>query len=144
MLGYDAWGNSDIDLYLNECRNSEKYAQGRWYVLENNGSVISALICYEDLFLLPVNTIGVGSVATKDTERNKGYARFLIEAIVEQSKLSHKKAIFLFADIDVEYYKKIGFSVCPDIVQPHKEKSICMQMDLDEHPLILSETIRYF
>lgn len=35
MMGFDVWSDGTaMDVYLQECRSSEKYKKGTWYVLK--------------------------------------------------------------------------------------------------------------
>lgn len=81
QMSYDAWGGelSEED-YVKSCYDSEKYKLGTWFCLEENTEVISSLIIYSNCLGLSDKYAGLGSIATKPSYRNKGYARELINS----------------------------------------------------------------
>ncbi|MBI3016721.1 MAG: GNAT family N-acetyltransferase, partial [Deltaproteobacteria bacterium] len=76
LMGIDVWsdGNTKAE-YLFECRNSPKYKKGEWFVLvDSQDNPVSSLITYT----LTEKTIGIGSIATPQSLRKRGYASELI------------------------------------------------------------------
>ncbi|MEL0608835.1 GNAT family N-acetyltransferase [Vibrio echinoideorum] len=110
-MGFDVWGDGlSFDDYLTACRNSEKYLSGTWYVLVAKDSVVSSLIVYRDMFGLAKGCCGIGSVATPQKLRHKGYASELINLIRTELFTRHNcKALYLHSDIEHQFYNKLGF-----------------------------------
>ncbi|CCO49769.1 conserved hypothetical protein [Vibrio nigripulchritudo SOn1] len=108
-MGYDTWSqNKTKDEYLIQCSESKKYQSGVWYVLLDNDRLISSLIVYSSGFSLPIDSYGIGSISTENSLRNKGFASFLIDKVVNEL-LSNRSSIFLHSDIDYSFYEKFGF-----------------------------------
>ncbi len=76
-MGFDVWSDGEtLEKYLNGCRTTVKYRQGRWLVLEQNGTLISSLLIHSfgnDVF-------GIGSIGTAAKRRKNGHASVLIAA----------------------------------------------------------------
>ena len=131
MMGFDVWAEGDSETrYLDVCRNAPKYKKGQWFVLENDeGKLVSSLICYRNVFGLAEGCVGIGSVATSPDQRKKGYAAILLKDIITRLRetTSH---IFLYSDIAPAFYKKLGFQILNDDLQKHKP-SLCMVYGAD-------------
>lgn len=110
LLGYDAWGDGQgVDAYLAECRSSPKYALGRWYVLEKDGRVLSALIAYRNAFRLPRGAWGLGSLCTLRAFRRLRLASRLAAEVLKREK----GTAYLWADAAPELYRALGFVDLP-------------------------------
>lgn len=115
LMGRDAWSEgASIESYLDGCRNSVKYRQGKWYVLSINGKLVASLITYQYCFDLPDGFHGVGSVATSIDARRCGYASILVRAVSSELEDAGSAGIFLFSDIDPVFYQALGFEVIGD------------------------------
>ena len=111
---------------MEECRTSKKYKSGIWYVVENNGKILSSLIVYAIDSISNCRSIGIGSLATQLNERKKGYAAKLLNAIVSAYKWQYNINFFmLFAEIKIKYYEKLGFVALSDENQLY-DNSVCM------------------
>ncbi|OED71315.1 GNAT family N-acetyltransferase [Vibrio splendidus ZS-139] len=110
-MGFDVWGDGlSLDDYLTACRNSEKCLSGTWYVLVAKDNVVSSLIVYRDMFSLAKGCCGIGSVATQQELRHKGYASELINLVRTELFTRHNcKALYLHSDIEHQFYNKLGF-----------------------------------
>lgn len=111
MMGFDVWadGNSKSD-YLNACRTSPKYLKGSWFVLTNESQLLSSLIVYD----FGNNIFGIGSISTPLPSRQKGYASELISNVILEIEQKHPAAIlFLYSDIQPEFYEKFNFIKLP-------------------------------
>ncbi len=112
LMGFDEWAEDELEhSYLAQCHASQKYQQGRWYVLEHEAELVASLIVYRQGYDLPENCVGIGSVATEPSKRRNGYASFLIAAVCDKMREQEISAIYLHSDIDREFYEKLGF-VC--------------------------------
>jgi len=124
IMGFDVWsdGQNEND-YLDGCHASQKYKKGQWWVLSNDdGLLVSSLISYK----LNVRSWGIGSLATPITFRGKGYASELLKGVCEELiRTKSAKAIFLFSDINPEFYEKHGFVALPKKIQKFKNTT-CM------------------
>lgn len=123
LMGYDVWsdGNTEAE-YLNECRSSLKYKRGTWYVLEQNSALLSSLIIYE----FKANAFGIGSIATPERWRELGYASYLISNVIKLlGDQSLPAQVFLYSDINPEFYERFGFQKLPMVAQRYKTTT-CM------------------
>jgi predicted N-acetyltransferase YhbS len=112
MMGYDVWSEGlSAQSYLDECRASDKYKMGRWYVLAEGESLHSSLVVYPSVFGIPLGYCGIGSVATEVHKRNMGYAHQLLDAVCTILKLEGAKGVYLHSDIDASFYERLGFRV---------------------------------
>ena len=110
LMGSDAWGeDTPLESYLNDCRSSEKYQLGQWYVLSVEERLVSSLIVYENCFNIPEGWRGIGSVATDSECRRQGYASELIHTV--SSELKHAGA----SGISSEYCSFV-FLTCRHLV----------------------------
>lgn len=130
-LGFDKWGEQRTEVeHLDICRNSTKYKRGTWYVLENDSQqiVCTAIIYPLDIGLTGYSAIGIGSLATKPSERRKGYAaQLLTELIDELQKTSPKAAFVLWSDIEPSYYEKFQFEAMPKAFQTKETSTVMLR-----------------
>jgi predicted N-acetyltransferase YhbS len=123
LNGRDAWGaGKTLAEYLDSCRNSAKYKEGEWFLVEDGaGGAAASLVVYR----LPPDAAGLGSIATAPERRGKGLATRLIREILETLDGEGVPCVFLFSDIDPAFYAPFGFSVLP---AEHQKKpgSACM------------------
>lgn len=110
-MGFDVWHDGlSFEDYLTDCRNSDKYQAGTWYVLIENDQIVSSLIVYSGMFGLKEACFGVGSVATPQDLRGLGYASHLVSLVkMELFATHHCKTIYLHSDIGHQFYSKLGF-----------------------------------
>jgi predicted acetyltransferase len=140
LLGYDVWGEGNpVQKYLDDCRSSKKYDSGEWFVLVSDSKIISALIVYDGYFGLDNKYYGFGSIATDLKSRKKGYAKKLIHTLCDRFKNEGVNGIYLYSDIDDEFYKKIGFSVVLS-----DGKSSCMLNSFNKANLVPMAIPTYF
>jgi len=123
MMGFDVWAEGGKDEYLTECRTSQKYARGSWYVLENeDDKLVSSLIVYD----FGQNQYGIGSIATPKELRKQGYASALISDVIREiENISAEATIFLYSDIEPEFYERFDFVKVPTSAQRYKTTT-CM------------------
>ncbi len=81
------------------------------YLLEVDGKfVATARIVYLE------NEALIGRVAVLKEERNKGYAKFILEALIEIIKETDYERIHLGAQKQaLGFYEKLGFEVCGEL-----------------------------
>ncbi|TVO37698.1 GNAT family N-acetyltransferase [Vibrio algivorus] len=110
-IGFDAWsGGVSYEEYLVGCHDSKKYQAGTWYVLIDNEQILSSLILYQNIFGLKEGCFGIGSVATPNSLRGRGYASNLVNLLKTELFSNHNcKTIFLHSDIDHKFYGRLGF-----------------------------------
>jgi predicted acetyltransferase len=137
-MGLDCWIEDLTESqYLESCHKSKKYQSGTWYVLEKEGELVSSLI----VFSLESDNYGIGSIATSPIHRNQGFASELIREVIQ--KLETKKnstSIFLYSDIDSNFYRKFDFIVLPKEFQKYTS-SKCMIRPSSNILLIESKSI---
>lgn len=110
LMGFDAWSGGDaLEKYLQGCIGSPKYQMGSWYVLEKGGDIMASLIVYTNALKLPHDSLGIGSVATVNKQRNKGYASLLVEQVCQLYKTSGFEFAYLFSEIGSGFYQRLGF-----------------------------------
>lgn len=128
-MGYDVWGDKlPFKEYITMCENSSKYKKGKWYVLEATGTkqLLSSLVVYE-LNLSEKQVVkGIGSIATPFYLRKNGYATTLVNKTINKLEQDDNcNNFFLYSDIGIDFYKRLGFVVLPNDSQKY-EDSICM------------------
>lgn len=136
MMGFDVWseGSSEND-YLTECQTSSKYRKGTWYVLSDDLKLISSLIVYD----FGNNILGIGSISTPRSLRKKGYASKLISGVIKEiEKSSFGCSIFLYSDIEANFYEKFNFVKLPDNLQRYKTTT-CMVYGKNIQQFLLNE-----
>lgn len=111
MMGYDAWGDGDDEAtHLDDCRTSEKYAAGEWFVWDEAGQAVASLIVFKNRYQLASGCYGIGSVATAPDQRGQGYASALINAVVGLlAERDQARAVYLHSDIEPAFYRQLGF-----------------------------------
>lgn len=123
MMGFDVWADGSESEYLTACRTSPKYARGNFYVLENeNGELLSSLILYK----LGPEEFGIGSIATPPTLRKQGHASKIISDVLKEIEAeSPTSVVFLYSDIEPEFYERFNFTRIPQEAQRYKTTT-CM------------------
>ncbi|WP_108124096.1 GNAT family N-acetyltransferase [Saccharospirillum mangrovi] len=113
MMGYDAWGDGDTKAeHLLACETSEKYRAGEWFVWDLDGQPVASLLVLQQRYKLPPGSIGLAAVATDPDCRRRGYAYALIEAVINHFvEQQNTQAVFLHSDIDLNFYRRLGFEV---------------------------------
>lgn len=121
MMGYDVWAEGQSpEQYIESCSASEKYKQGTWFILVDEGKLLSSLIVYTSGFNIPYNYRGIGSVATALHYRSSGYSSFLINAVCDSLERQGVTGVYLHSDIGASFYERLGFTILS------KSNSICM------------------
>jgi predicted N-acetyltransferase YhbS len=66
----------------------------------------------------PIRLLGIGAVFTPPAHRGQGFARLLIERLLERAAADGFAAALLFSEIGSDYYARMGFEIVPrDTVQ---------------------------
>ena len=127
MMGFDEWSDGqDQESYIESCLQSPKYPKGKWYVLEDEGTLVSTLITYPLTPHPKFPAIGIGSIATDPAHRRQGYAAQLIRSVIDENESnSPVRTFFLYSDIAPAYYEQFGFVALPAQLQL-KKTSVCM------------------
>lgn len=123
IMGFDVWSDGlSNEEYLKACHESPKYKSGTFLVLEDQGLLLASLIFYS----LNDSTYGIGSIAVPSIERNKGYGTKIIrDALSYLESKKHDPTIYLYSDIDPEFYERFGFISLPADLQKY-EFTTCM------------------
>lgn len=137
-MGFDVWGNGLVfEDYLTECRNSKKYRQGRWFVMENAElGLCASLTVYE----LGDRTLGIGSIATRPDLRGRGFASALLTKALSRLDREGASRIFLYSDIAHTFYERFGFQAL-DRKHQSPPGSVCMVRGTDGDSLIRNPDI---
>lgn len=121
--GYKEWPkNRTLEQYCTD--NAKEDAYGTRYAIDVSGNIVSSLILLNLKDIAGKKASGIGSVLTSRNHTGKGYATELMNNVIQTNK-KEVSYIFLFSDIDPEFYKKFGFRALPPELQK-KEKSVCM------------------
>lgn len=146
-MGYDEWGDGNtLENHIEKCYQSKKYEKGQWYVLEdtNDETVVSSLIAY-DLHSKGEPVVkGLGTIATAPHARKKGYGSRLIKETIEGLKHEGCQYFFLFSDIDVAFYKRLGFVELPEKYQRYNDTVCMIYQGNDEFDLEAFVMPKYF
>ena len=143
LMGRDMWGeDTPLERYLNDCRSSEKYRLGQWYVLSIEERLVSSLIVYENCFNIPEGWRGIGSVATDSECRRHGYAAELVRTVSSGLKQAGAFGIFLFSDVNPEFYEALGFEITKG--QSSTETPLCMRLTFQKKDYPQSAVPSYF
>lgn len=123
LMGADVWANASLPEYLLACENSAKYRRGVWYVLvDESGALVSSLIVYR----FSEGHFGIGSLATGANFRNRGHgSRLVLDVLRIIDEEFFGDCVFLYADIQLQFYERFGFVVLPKTLQKHSV-SKCM------------------
>lgn len=109
--GLDA--GSYLDLWLELCGTPWVQKYVTYWVLEDaNGNVRSSLKLYRPLLRWAgglSRTLLLGGIFTPAALRRRGYARELIERVVEDADHDGVRAALLFSDIGTRYYRNLEF-----------------------------------
>ena len=126
-MGYDVWGEGmALDAFLEGCRLSPKYASGRWFVVRDEGHVVSSVLVHDFDSWNGAVVRGVGSLATRPERRRAGWAARLLEQVVQLLVgVEAAEAVFLYVDISPRYYEQRGFHVLDPAYQT-REDSVLM------------------
>lgn len=147
MMGFDTWGaGQSEEQYVANCRASAKYAAGKWYVLEDrDGHPVSSVIVYEKpAYGQAQPAVGIGSLATKSSERRRGHGRQLIWDLMRQLQGPQSATVFyLYADANPAFYEELGFVRLPERLQT-KPGSTAMIRGRDEVLRTMLEDSSYF
>ena len=131
LMGYDAWGAGlPVHMYLESCLASYKYKLGEFYVLVNdlNEPVSSCIVYPLSAFggVAGERAIGIGSLATAEVERHKGYATLLMTLLMKNLEAEGVDAFFIHSDIYPRIYEKLGFAPAPSEYRKKSEASVPM------------------
>ena len=88
----------------------------RRVVLTDAGAVLASAKRYDfdaEVGGETVTVVGIGAVFTAPSQRNRGYARTLVETMVTEAGNRGCRHALLFSEIGSEYYESMGFRVIP-------------------------------
>ena len=121
--GYKEWPkNRTYEQYCAD--NAKEDAYGTRFILEDNGEIISSLILLTLKDVAGRKAYGIGSVLTPKPHAGKGYATELLNTCLRR-EVPEGAFLFLFSDINPDFYKRLNFRVLPSPYQRY-EKSPCM------------------
>ena len=131
LMGYDAWGAGlPVEMYLDSCLASYKYKKGSFYILEDSsGKFLSSCIAYPlSAFggVVSERAVGIGSLATSMSERNKGYATLLLSMLMAELERDGVDAFFIHSDIPPKLYENLGFIAAPSRVRNKSDGAVPM------------------
>lgn len=115
--------NRTLEEYVRD--NSKEDAFGIRYIIDLVGEIVSSLIVLKLEPILETKVYGIGSVLTPKPHSRKGYATILLKNCIQQIEKDGDALIFLYSDINPDFYKKQGFRLLPPELQK-TVKSPCM------------------
>lgn len=123
LMGADIWALGALEPdYLATCHANTKYKEGTWYVLSKDNHLVSSLVVYK----FAEDEFGFGSIATPPPLRKMGYASILIRDVITKVEAEVQSSnIFLYSDIDPQFYDKFNFVSLPPMTQKYKTTT-CM------------------
>ena len=120
--GYKVWSkNRTFEQYCAD--NSKEDALGTRHVIESGGEIVSSIILLKLKDFRGNKVHGIGSVLTPEKHAGKGYATMLIKHCL--NTVSKDALIFLYSDINPQFYARFGFRALPSRFQK-KDNSVCM------------------
>jgi GNAT superfamily N-acetyltransferase len=120
--GYKEWSkNRTFEQYCRD--NAKEDGYGTRYVLDVNNEIVSSLIILKLKDIAGKKAYGLGSVLTLKIHAGQGYATKLLKNCLVKEK--EDAFIFLFSDINPEFYERFNFKILPSKFQRY-EKSVCM------------------
>ena len=90
--------------------------EGTWWMLEEDGRVLSSLMCYPFRFASGQQVqpaYGLGAVASRPESRRLGNAATLCRHAIEEAEREGRAVGLLFTAIPPAYYERLGFGVAP-------------------------------
>ncbi len=130
MMGYDAWSEGQtVEEYLRRCRNSKKYKSGLWFVLSEENTIFASLLIHSFGVWGTRVICGIGSVATQPELRRKGYGHLIVaEAVTDLISRKDASIIFLYSDINPDFYARHGFVKLPVEYQTSRNSTLMALM----------------
>ena len=120
--GYKEWSkNRTFEQYCSD--NAKEDVYGTRYVLDVDNEIVSSLIILKLKDVVGKKAYGIGSVLTPKIYAGQGYATELLKNCIQKEK--EASFIFLFSDINPEFYKRFNFKILPSQFQRYP-KSLCM------------------
>jgi N-acetylglutamate synthase-like GNAT family acetyltransferase len=121
---YQVWHKSrTLEEYIKD--NSKEDAFGTRFVIDQDGQLVSSLIVLKLEPIMGKKVYGIGSVLTPKPHTGKGYATILLENRISKIEKDEDAFIFLYSDIDPDFYRRLGFRLLPQELQK-KVQSPCM------------------
>lgn len=105
--------------------NSKEDAFGTRYIIDRGGEIVSSLIILRLGAIIGKKVYGIGSVLTPKPHTGKGYATILLKNCLKEIEKDGDALIFLYSDINPDFYKRLGFRLLPKELQK-TPKSPCM------------------
>lgn len=93
-----------------------------YFVYEREGMILGVCalhVCWEDL-------AEIRSLVVRETERNKGIGRALVESCLWEAKALGVKRVFLLTYIP-PFFERFGFRVVTKEILPHKIWNECLK-----------------
>ncbi|AFQ45349.1 GNAT family N-acetyltransferase [Desulfosporosinus meridiei] len=120
--GFKEWSkNRTFEQYCRD--NAKEDVYGTRYVLDVDNEIVSSLILLKLKDIAGKRAFGIGSVLTPKIHAGQGYASKLLINCIQKEK--DDCFVFLFSDINPEFYERLSFKILPSKFQRY-EKSVCM------------------
>jgi hypothetical protein len=82
----------------------------------DDGGVLASAKAYEFSGVLDgrsIRVVGLGAVFTQPEHRGRGFARTVVERVLDRAASDGADLALLFSEIGADYYARLGFSVVP-------------------------------
>jgi len=121
---YQVWHrNRTLEEYIRDNAKEDDY--GIRYVVDLEGELVSSLILLKLAPIMGKKVYGIGSVLTSKPYAGRGYATILLRTCIQMIERDEDALIFLYSDINPDFYKRLGFrSLSPELQKV--KKSPCM------------------
>jgi len=118
-FGYDTWGEGkDLETFFGDYRRGGDAFRDTWFIFERPDGVSCAKL---KTIRFSKTVAGFASISTTPSERGKGYASLLTQAVMEILSLEIAEPRFLlFSEVSPAIYERLGFQVLPDELQLFK------------------------
>lgn len=132
---HETWPHhSDLETHIKMRLASVQHQYASWYLLRDEGQIVASLGWYPYEFKVASKIVlgaGIGAVHTPTAFRGRGYARALLEEVQNIMRSQGVAVCHLYSDIDPNYYKRLGYQLCPTVhIKHHSRQASTLPLQL--------------